>query len=68
MNITILSPEEIDLKEKEIQSAFKADLSKLEDGLEFVRSELVIATGRIDTLALDTNSNSPVFLEYKRRG
>jgi hypothetical protein len=68
MTITILAPEDIDFKEKEIQSAFEQDLSKLEDGLEFVKSELVIGTGRIDTLAFDTNTSSPVFIEYKRRG
>lgn len=68
MTITILAPEEIDFKEKEIQSAFERDLAKLEDGLELVKSELVIGTGRIDTLALDTNTSRPVFVEYKRRG
>jgi hypothetical protein len=68
MGITILSPEEIDLTEREIQNAFESDLSKLEDGLEFIKSELVVGTGRIDTLAFDSNSNSPVFVEYKRRG
>jgi hypothetical protein len=68
MSITILSTEDIDFKEKEIQSAFEHDLSKLEEGLEFVKSELVIGTGRIDTLAFDTNTTSPVFIEYKRRG
>ena len=68
MAITILAPEDIDFKEKEIQSAFENDLSKLEDGLEFVKSELVIGTGRVDTLAFDTNTSSPVFVEYKRRG
>ena len=68
MTITILAPEDIDFKEKEIQSAFEHDLSKLEDGLEFVKSELVIGTGRIDTLAFDTNTTFPVFIEYKRRG
>jgi hypothetical protein len=68
MGIIILAPEDIDFKEKEIQSAFEKDLSKLEDGLEFVKSELIIGTGRIDTLAFDTNRSSPVFVEYKRRG
>lgn len=68
MTITILSTDDIDFREKEIQSAFEHDLSKLEDGLEFVKSELVIGTGRIDTLAFDANTTSPVFIEYKRRG
>ena len=68
MTITILTPEDIDFKEKEIQSAFERDLAKLEDGLVLVKSELVIGTGRIDTLAFDTNTSCPVFVEYKRRG
>lgn len=68
MPITILAPEDIDFKEREIQSAFECDLAKLEDGLELVKSELVIGTGRIDTLAFDTNTSRPVFVEYKRRG
>lgn len=66
--ITLLASEEIDFKEKEIQAAFERDLAKLEDGLELVKSELVIGTGRVDTLALDTNTSQPVFMEYKRRG
>lgn len=57
MPITILAPEDIDFKEKEIQNAFESDLGKLEDGLELVKSELVIGTGRIDTLAFDTNTS-----------
>lgn len=67
MEIVILSPEEVEFKEKDIQNAFEKDLSKLEDGLEYVRSELMIGTGRIDTLAIDAN-NQPVFIEYKRKG
>jgi hypothetical protein len=68
MEIKILSPEEVEFKEKDIQNAFERDLSKMEEGLEIVDSEVVIGTGRIDTLAFDTNTNSPVFIEYKRRG
>ncbi|SRR6266498_3914877 len=68
MEIKILSPEEVEFKEKDIQNAFEHDLSKIEDGLELVDSEVVIGTGRIDTLAFDTNTNCPVFIEYKRRG
>ena len=68
MEIKILSPEEIEFKEKDIQNAFERDLSKLEEGLEFIASEVIIGTGRIDTLAFDTNSGCPVFIEYKRRG
>jgi len=67
MEITILSPEEVEFKEKDVQNAFEKDLSKLEDGLEYVRSELMIGTGRIDTLAFDANSQ-PVFIEFKRKG
>jgi hypothetical protein len=68
MEIKILSPEEVEFKEKDIQNAFERDVSKLEEGLELVASEVVIGTGRIDTLAFDTNNNRPVFIEYKRRG
>lgn len=68
MEIKILSSEDIEFKEKDIQNAFERDVSKLEEGLEFVGSEVVIGTGRIDTLAFDTNSSRPVFIEYKRRG
>lgn len=68
MEIKILSPEEVEFKEKDIQNAFERDLSKLEEGLELIGSEVVIGTGRIDTLAFDTNTSCPVFIEYKRRG
>jgi hypothetical protein len=68
MEIKILSSEEVEFKEKDVQHSFERDLSKLEDGLEFVSSEVVIGTGRIDTLAYDTNTGRPVFIEYKRRG
>lgn len=68
MEIKILSPEEIEFKEKDIQNAFEHDLSKLEEGLELIGSEVVIGTGRVDTLAFDSNNSRPVFIEYKRRG
>jgi hypothetical protein len=68
MEIKILSPEEVVFKEKDIQTAFEQDLSKLEEGLELVASEVTIGTGRIDTLAYDSESSRPVFIEYKRRG
>jgi hypothetical protein len=68
MEIKILSPEEVEFKEKDVQTAFERDLSKLEPGLEIIESEVVIGTGRIDTLAFDTNSGCPVFIEYKRLG
>ncbi|MDT7540408.1 MAG: Endonuclease NucS [Acidobacteriota bacterium] len=68
MEIKILSSEEVEFKEKDIQNAFERDLSKLEEGLEFISSEVIIGTGRVDTLAFDINSSRPVFIEYKRRG
>jgi hypothetical protein len=68
MEIKVLSPEDVEFKEKDVQSAFEKDLSKLEEGLDFISSEIVIGTGRIDTLAFDTNNGYPVFIEYKRRG
>lgn len=68
MEIKILSPVEVEFKEKDVQSAFERDLSKLEDGLEFVATEVMLGTGRIDTLAFDSNRGCPVFIEYKRRG
>jgi len=68
MEIKILSPEEVEFKEKDIQNAFEHDLSKLEEGLELIGSEVVIGTGRVDTLAFDSNNSRPVFIEYKRRG
>ena len=68
MEIKILSPEEVEFKEKDVQKAFESDLSKLEEGLELIASEVVIGTGRIDTLAFDANDSCPVFIEYKRRG
>lgn len=69
MEIKILAPEEkVELKEKDIQRAFERDLSRLEDGLEFVDTEVTIGTGRIDTLAFDRESSQPVFIEYKGPG
>jgi hypothetical protein len=68
MEIKILSPEDVEFKEKDVQTSFERDLSKLEDGLELVASEVTIGTGRIDTLAFDTNAGRPVFIEFKRRG
>lgn len=68
MEIKVLSAEDVQFKEKDIQRTFERDLSKLEEGLELVHSEVTIGTGRIDTLAFDVNSNQPVFIEYKGRG
>lgn len=64
----MIAPEDIEFKEKDIQRAFESDLSKLEEGLELVDTEVTIGTGRIDTLAFDTLNSRPVFIEYKRRG
>ena len=47
MEIKVLSPEDVDFKEKDVQNAFERDLSKLEEGLELVDTEVVIGTGRI---------------------
>jgi hypothetical protein len=68
MEIKILAAEEVEFKEKDVQTAFERDLSKLESGLEMIDTEVVIGTGRIDTLAFDMNSGCPVFIEYKRPG
>jgi len=68
MEIKILSPEQIAFKEKDIQTSFEKDLTKLEEGLELDASEVTIGAGRIDTLAYDSESGRPVFIEYKRRG
>lgn len=68
MDIKVLSAEDIPFDERAIQAAFERDLAKLDDGLEFVASEVVIGTGRIDTLAFDAVNNRPVFIEYKRPG
>lgn len=68
MEIKILSPEPVDFKEKQVQEAFERDLSSLEEGLLRIDSEVIIGTGRIDTLAFDTETSRPVFIEYKRRG
>lgn len=68
MEIKILSPEEVEFKEKDVQNAFEKDMSKLEDGLEFIASEVMVGAGRIDTLAFDTNNGNPVFIEFKKRG
>ncbi len=69
MEIGILAPEDkVELKESDVQRAFERDLSHLEDGLEFVDTEVVVGTGRIDTLAFDADTSQPVFIEYKGLG
>lgn len=65
MEIKVLSPDELDFKEKDIQRAIEKDLTKIQEGLEFIDSEVIIPVGRIDTLAFDVNTNQPVFIEYK---
>lgn len=65
MEIKILAPDDVEFKEKDIQKAIEKDLAKIQEGLEFVDSEVIIPVGRIDTLAFDTNTNQPVFIEYK---
>jgi hypothetical protein len=62
MEIKILSSEDVEFKEKDVQAAFEKDLSKLEEGLEFISSEFETATGRIDTLAFDSNNGNTVFI------
>lgn len=51
--------------EKEIQTLFEQNLSDF-TGLEFVKSEFVIKSNRIDTLAYDAESSAFVIIEYKR--
>ena len=67
MSIKLISGESISLTEDQIRKAFEANLGRLEEGLEYVDSEVQIGTGRIDTLAID-EKNRPVFIEYKREG
>lgn len=68
MELSVLAPIEADVKEKDIQNAFETNLALLHEGLEFIASEVVIGTGRIDTLAFDTVNSRPVFIEYKGPG
>jgi len=63
----LISGETVDLTEDQIRKAFEANLGVLEEGLEYVDSEVQIGTGRIDTLAID-EKNRPVFIEYKKAG
>jgi hypothetical protein len=67
LNIKLISGETVDLTEDQIRKAFEANLGVLEEGLEYVDSEVQIGTGRIDTLAID-EKNRPVFIEYKKAG
>ncbi len=65
MGIKVLSSDEAEFRETDVQKAFEQDLSKLYEGLEFIDREVIIPVGRIDTLAFDSNTNQPVFIEYK---
>lgn len=65
VDIKVLSGEAVELKEEEIKKAFENNLKAIEDGLEYVASEVTIGVGRIDTLGIDEN-NRPVIIEYKR--
>ncbi len=67
MSIKVISGESVELTEDQIRRAFEANLEVLEEGLEYVDSEVQIGTGRIDTLAID-EKNRPVFIEYKKAG
>ena len=63
--VRVLKPSVEDIKERDLQKAIEADLEILEEGLQYVDSEVHIGTGRIDTLALD-GAGCPTFVEYKR--
>jgi len=65
--VRIVAGETVDISEEELQRVFEKNLTTIEEGLEYVDSEVHVGTGRIDTLALDEKSR-PVFIEYKRRG
>jgi hypothetical protein len=67
LDIKLISGESVDLTEDQIRKLFEANLGVLEEGLEYVDSEIQIGTGRIDTLAID-DKNRPVFIEYKKAG
>ncbi|MBC7113351.1 MAG: DUF91 domain-containing protein [Candidatus Methanomethyliales bacterium] len=67
LSIRLISGQSVELAEDQIRKAFEAKLGVLEEGLEYIDSEVQIGTGRIDTLALDEKSR-PVFIEYKRAG
>jgi hypothetical protein len=67
LSIKLISGESVELSEDQIRRVFEANLGVLEEGLEYVDSEVQIGTGRIDTLAID-EKNRPVLIEYKRVG
>ncbi|MGI4751267.1 MAG: DUF5655 domain-containing protein [Janthinobacterium lividum] len=51
--------------EKDIQKIFEKNLFLI-TGLQFVKSEFIIKSNRIDTLAFDTENKAFIILEYKR--
>src|SRR4030042_5874806 len=51
-------------KEKVIQKVFEENLSTILN-VDFLKTEHVTSSGRIDTLGIDKNG-SPVIIEYKR--
>jgi len=65
--IRLVSSEPVDFGEGDLQRAFEAGLHSFEEGLRYVASEVTLGTGRIDTLAVDSE-NRPVLIEYKREG
>jgi hypothetical protein len=67
LNIKLISGKTVNITEEQIQKTFEGKLDVLEEGLEYVDSEVQIGTGRIDTLAID-GEGRPVFIEYKRPG
>ncbi|MDR0801357.1 DUF5655 domain-containing protein [Fluviicola sp.] len=63
-NLSILK--EISFKlEKEIQTLFESNL-ELITNLKLIKSEFIIKSNRIDTLAFDKESKAFVIIEYKR--
>lgn len=51
--------------ERDIQNLFEANIEQI-TGYKFIKSEFVIKSNRIDTLAFDEESKSFVIIEYKR--
>lgn len=51
--------------EKDVQKLFEANLTSL-TGWQLIKSEFIIKSSRIDTLAFDTENKSFVIIEYKR--
>lgn len=65
-NKTLLNLKEVPFKlERELQQLFEHNLNNI-TGLEYIKSEFIIKSNRIDTLAWDIENNSFVIIEYKR--